>query len=96
MKTKELAGGVAHEMPEDFAKVILSDTKMLALWEDITPLARNKWICWVTSAKKQETRERPFRFLFKTRYNVVIKAWGATWSKLSMKKKSKKESSKIV
>ncbi|WP_454782453.1 YdeI/OmpD-associated family protein [Legionella sp. WA2022007384] len=26
-------------------------------WEDITSLARNEWICWIESAKKQETRE---------------------------------------
>ena len=24
--------------------------------EDITPLARNEWICWVQSVKKPETR----------------------------------------
>ncbi|MBS3054456.1 MAG: YdeI/OmpD-associated family protein [Candidatus Aenigmarchaeota archaeon] len=27
-----------------------------AVWEDITPLARNEWICWVTSGKKEETK----------------------------------------
>jgi hypothetical protein len=26
----------------------------LTAWEDITPLARNEWICWIESAKKQE------------------------------------------
>ena len=29
-----------------------------AFWEDITPLARNEWICWIEDAKKIETRER--------------------------------------
>ena len=28
------------------------------MWEDITPLARNEWICWVTSVKKAETRSQ--------------------------------------
>ncbi|MGD9202195.1 MAG: YdeI/OmpD-associated family protein [Chitinispirillia bacterium] len=28
------------------------------LWEDITPLARNEWICWVESTKKFETRKK--------------------------------------
>ena len=32
------------------------DPKALATWDDITPLARNEWICWVESAKKTETR----------------------------------------
>lgn len=29
-----------------------------AVWQDITSLARNEWVCWVTSAKKAETRAR--------------------------------------
>src|SRR5690348_7962841 len=29
-----------------------------AKWEDITPLARNEWICWVISVKKPETRRQ--------------------------------------
>ena len=30
--------------------------KVQALWESITPLAKNEWICWVTSGKRAETR----------------------------------------
>jgi bacteriocin resistance YdeI/OmpD-like protein len=30
----------------------------LAAWQDISALARNEWICWVTSARKPETRAR--------------------------------------
>ncbi len=56
MATKEIAGGVVHKMPEDFRKAIVVSPKALAIWEDITPLARNEWICWVTSGKKVETR----------------------------------------
>jgi uncharacterized protein YdeI (YjbR/CyaY-like superfamily) len=49
---------VVHAVPADLTKAIDSAPIALALWEDITPLARNEWICWVTSAKKEETRER--------------------------------------
>ena len=56
MATKTLAGGTVHKLPDDFRKAILSTPKVLALWEDITPLARNEWICWVTSGKMAETR----------------------------------------
>lgn len=45
-----------HTLPTDFKKVIASSPRALAVWQDITPLARNEWICWVTSGKKQETR----------------------------------------
>lgn len=56
MIKKEIAGGVVHKLPSDLQKALLSDPKVLAVWEDITPLARNEWICWVTSGKKEETR----------------------------------------
>jgi uncharacterized protein YdeI (YjbR/CyaY-like superfamily) len=52
----KIAGGTVHKMPVDLREAILSNSKVLMLWEDITPLARNEWICWVTSGKKAETR----------------------------------------
>ena len=58
MATKAIAGGTIHELPADFRKAIESNAAVKALWTDITPLARNEWICWVTSAKKEETRQR--------------------------------------
>jgi uncharacterized protein YdeI (YjbR/CyaY-like superfamily) len=51
-----VSAGVVHELPEDFRAVLLSDRAALAKWEDITPLARNEWICWIESVKKPETR----------------------------------------
>lgn len=47
-----------HKMPADFKELVFSDPKVKDLWQDITPLARNEWICWITSAKKLETRNR--------------------------------------
>lgn len=47
-----------HRMPADFRRAIHSATALRAAWESITPLARNEWICWVTSAKKAETRKQ--------------------------------------
>ncbi|PIR89514.1 MAG: hypothetical protein COU07_01270 [Candidatus Harrisonbacteria bacterium CG10_big_fil_rev_8_21_14_0_10_40_38] len=49
---------MVHRLPVDFGKAIDSDSSAKKLWTDITPLARNEWICWVTSAKKDETRKR--------------------------------------
>jgi len=60
--TAELPGGVVHALPDDFAKALTSDRAALATWQEITPLARNEWICWVTSAKKDETREKRIRW----------------------------------
>lgn len=55
---KKISGGVAHPMPADLKKALASDAKALARWKDITPLARNEWICWTISVKQAETRER--------------------------------------
>ena len=43
-------------VPQDFRKALAVSPKAKTLWEDITPLARNEWICWVISGKKAETR----------------------------------------
>jgi len=45
-------------MPTDFGRAVNGNSAAKKLWVDITPLARNEWICWVTSAKKEETRKR--------------------------------------
>ena len=55
---KEIPGGVVHDLPEDLEGVLKGDPEALVTWEDITPLARNEWICWVESAKKRETRQK--------------------------------------
>jgi uncharacterized protein YdeI (YjbR/CyaY-like superfamily) len=53
-----IPGGVVHDLPDDFRSALLADQSALATWRNITPLARNEWICWVESAKKLETRLR--------------------------------------
>lgn len=52
-----ISGGVVHEMPSDLGAALASDAQVLCAWESLTPLARNEWICWVTSVKKDETRK---------------------------------------
>ena len=58
MVNKKIANGTVHKIPIDFKKALGADAKAFLVWEDITPLARNEWICWVTSAKQLETRNR--------------------------------------
>lgn len=59
--TKEISGGTVHKMPADLRGALLADKNVLALWGDITPLARNEFICWVENAKQIETRKRRVR-----------------------------------
>lgn len=57
MTMEEISRGAVHKVPADLRKILISDGAALAAWEDISPLARNEWICWTESAKKQETRD---------------------------------------
>ncbi|HLB66088.1 MAG TPA: YdeI/OmpD-associated family protein [Candidatus Saccharimonadales bacterium] len=56
MAEKEIATGVVHKVPADLRKALVSAPAALAAWEDITPLARNEWICWTITNKKPKTR----------------------------------------
>ncbi|MBN1309365.1 MAG: YdeI/OmpD-associated family protein [Chitinispirillaceae bacterium] len=58
MTSRNIATGVVHTLPEDLRESLIADKTVLEIWEAITPLARNEWICWVEDAKKQETRSR--------------------------------------
>jgi len=55
---KNISGGVVHKMPADLKRALASDPQALTAWEDITPLTRNEWTCWIDSAKKADTRSR--------------------------------------
>ncbi len=57
MTKRNISGGVVHTLPADLRKVLTADRKALALWQDITPLARDEWICWTISVKMPETRK---------------------------------------
>lgn len=53
---KKISSGVVHTVPSDLRKMLTTSVSAREAWEDITPLARNEWICWITAPKKKETR----------------------------------------
>ena len=58
MTKKETVMSMPHKIPEDLRKTLNSSPAVVrATWKDVTPLARNEWICWVISGKKSETRD---------------------------------------
>lgn len=57
MSKQSISEGVVHKLPPDLRKALAGDKAALAQWEDITPLARNEWICWVELVKTQEIRQ---------------------------------------
>jgi hypothetical protein len=54
-------GGVVHKLPADLRKALIANTTAFDAWKDITPLARNEFICWVEDAKQETTRKRRIR-----------------------------------
>lgn len=53
-----LSAGVVHALPSDLREALTADPEARLLWEGLTPLARNEWICWVSSVKRPETRRQ--------------------------------------
>ena len=54
-------GGVVHKLPGDLRDALIANPTALDAWTDITPLARNEFICWVEDAKRTMTREGRIR-----------------------------------
>ena len=61
VKSQPVPGGVVHELPADLREALITNSTALKAWKDITPLARNEFICWVEDAKQATTRERRIR-----------------------------------
>lgn len=58
---RPVPGGVVHELPADLRQALVASPAALEAWRDITPLARNEFICWVQDAKQAVTRARRVR-----------------------------------
>ena len=61
MSSSSVPGGVVHKLPADLRHVLTTNATALEAWQDITPLARNEFICWVEDAKQAATRARRIR-----------------------------------
>jgi len=61
VSSQRVPGGVVHELPADLRAALIANPTALDAWKDITPLARNEFICWVEDAKRDTTRERRIR-----------------------------------
>ncbi|PQA89200.1 YdeI/OmpD-associated family protein [Hyphococcus luteus] len=57
MRTK-ISGGLVHELPTDLVNALTETKEITDLWENLTPIARNEFICWVEDAKQEKTRSR--------------------------------------
>lgn len=51
----EISGGLVHEFPLDLAKELI-EKDVIGIWEGLTPVGRNEFICWIEDAKQEKTR----------------------------------------
>jgi len=58
---QRVPGGVVHRLPADVRTALVANPTALEAWRDITPLARNEFICWIEDAKQDKTRARRIR-----------------------------------
>lgn len=49
--THKISQGVVHTVPADLRRALILSGKVSELWNTLTPLARNEWICWNVSVK---------------------------------------------
>jgi len=56
MPQKPIKKFTIHRTPKDLRVILNSNKDVLEIWNKLTSLARNEWICWVTIVKKEETR----------------------------------------
>ena len=52
----EISGGLVHDLTKDLVYALTESAKITALWESLTPIARNEFICWIEDAKQEKTR----------------------------------------
>ena len=53
--------GTVHKMPTDLRHALVAKPATTELWNALTALGRNEFICWVENAKAIETRTRRIR-----------------------------------
>ena len=57
MSQKTLYDGAFHKLPLQLKNELIIDKSVFKLWNKLTTLGRNEYICWVISVKKPETRK---------------------------------------
>lgn len=55
---QKLSGGLVHKIPADLLEALTATKEITELWESLTPIGRNEFICWVEDAKQEKTRIR--------------------------------------
>ncbi|HRP90308.1 MAG TPA: YdeI/OmpD-associated family protein [Edaphocola sp.] len=52
-----LSPSILHQIPEDIKATLSKDIALVEIWNKLTPIQRNEWICWVSLVVLEKTRE---------------------------------------
>ena len=52
----QITNGTVHDLPADLREALAASPAALKVWESLTPLSRNEWICWTIFVKQPKTR----------------------------------------
>lgn len=52
------SSSMPHRVSKDIKIILNSSPQLKYIWENLTPIARNEWICYITNVKKVETRKK--------------------------------------
>lgn len=58
MSGTSLSGGLVHDLPQNLEQALTNSSNIVSLWEKLTPIARNEFICWIENAKRKQTRNK--------------------------------------
>lgn len=61
MSATKLSSGLVHKVPKDLKKELIKSDDTIFLWEALTPIARNEFLCWIDNTKQEKTRARRIR-----------------------------------
>lgn len=61
MSTIKLSSGLVHKVPKDLSQELMKSNDTISLWEALTPIARNEFLCLIDSAKLDETKTKRIR-----------------------------------
>lgn len=56
--TGDFLHGTVHQAAPDMQAALRADPAVFGLWQQLTPLGRNEFICWVEDARQAPTRAR--------------------------------------
>ena len=57
MTSQKTNVGFSHKPTKDILEILKLHPDVFEIWNGLTPLARNEWICWVTIVKQEKTRQ---------------------------------------